>query len=223
MNDRIHSWLDGEIPLEALAPEERRRAFRIHGWLRAAEELREETPRRVADDVMRALPQGPPAPGPESRWERLTAALQGLRQGFSYRPVPLRHAATMAGVCLAVGFGLGLWGAPDGSTLPPLDSRGAATAAAASSAAPVYVRFDLQVADAQSVRLAGSFSDWEPAYELTAAGDGRWTITIPLEPGVHDYVFVVDGDQHLLDPTAPRIADGFGGFSNRLALLTTAT
>ena len=46
-----------------------------------------------------------------------------------------------------------------------------------------------------------------------------WSITVPLTQGVHDYAFVVDGQQWVADPYAPQIGDGFGGTNNRLALL----
>ncbi len=46
-----------------------------------------------------------------------------------------------------------------------------------------------------------------------------WSVTVPLEPGVHDYAFVVDGEQWRPDPLAPSVDDGFGGTNSRLALL----
>mgnify|MGYP006183372823 CR=1 FL=1 len=86
----------------------------------------------------------------------------------------------------------------------------------------MFVRFDLRLEGARSVHLAGSFSAWEPVYEMTPSEAGTWTVTIPLRPGVHDYVYVVDGERQVLDPTAPRIADGFGSYNNRIALLASA-
>ena len=217
MNDRIHSWLDGEIPLEDLSAEERKRAFAIHHWLRAAEDLHDTPAPGISDRVMNALPPGPPPQKGAAPWKGL---LEGLHRGFSYRPVRLGHAAAMAAICLVLGFGLGQWRALGDS---PTTTASAPDTATATAAPAVFVRFDLEVNDANSVHLAGSFSDWEPRHELTHTGDGLWTITIPLDPGVHDYVFVVNGEHHLLDPSAPRIADGFGSFSNRLALLTSAS
>ncbi len=74
----------------------------------------------------------------------------------------------------------------------------------------------------QSVHLAGSFSDWEPHYELTESSPGHWTALIPMRPGVHDYSFLVNGEQWVADPHAPRVADGFGGENSRLALVEPA-
>jgi hypothetical protein len=85
----------------------------------------------------------------------------------------------------------------------------------------VFVQFRLD-APASRVQLAGSFTNWEPRYDLRQSAQGIWTITVPLTPGVHDYAFVVDGQQWLPDPYAPQIGDGFGGTNSRLALLSPA-
>jgi hypothetical protein len=82
----------------------------------------------------------------------------------------------------------------------------------------VFVQFHLETA-AMRVQLAGSFTNWEPRYELRQSAPGIWTITVPLTEGVHDYAFVVDGQQWVPDPHAPQIGDGFGGTNSRLALL----
>jgi hypothetical protein len=84
----------------------------------------------------------------------------------------------------------------------------------------VQFRFD---AMASRVQLAGSFTNWEPRYELRQSAPGTWTITVPLIQGVHDYAFVVDGQQWVPDPHAPQIGDGFGGTNSRLALLSPDT
>jgi hypothetical protein len=83
----------------------------------------------------------------------------------------------------------------------------------------VFVQFRLETA-AMKVQLAGSFTNWEPRYELRESAPGIWTITVPLTQGVHDYAFVVDGRQWVPDPYAPQIGDGFGGMNSRLSLLS---
>jgi 1,4-alpha-glucan branching enzyme len=72
---------------------------------------------------------------------------------------------------------------------------------------------------ARQVALAGSFSDWQPAYALQQVAEGVWTIVLPIAPGVHDYAFVVDGEQWVTDPFAPQVDDGFGGANSRLTVL----
>jgi AMP-activated protein kinase-like protein len=83
----------------------------------------------------------------------------------------------------------------------------------------VFVQFRLEAADAMDVRLAGSFTNWQPRYSLHQASPGVWTITVPLSAGVHDYVFVVDGQRWVADPYAPHVDDGFGGVNSRIALV----
>lgn len=84
----------------------------------------------------------------------------------------------------------------------------------------VYVQFRLHTADASDVRLAGSFTHWQPAYQLHQTAPGIWTVTLPLTPGVHDYAFIVDGRRWVTDPYAPSIQDGFGGINSRITLVT---
>jgi len=106
--------------------------------------------------------------------------------------------------------------------LRPLPSSDSTQAAGGPTDPHVFVQFHLETA-AMRVQLAGSFTNWEPRYELRQSAPGVWTITVPLAQGVHDYAFVVDGQQWVPDPHAPQIGDGFGGTNSRLALLHTGT
>lgn len=83
----------------------------------------------------------------------------------------------------------------------------------------ILARFQLSAPEAHQVSLAGEFTDWEPTVQLTRNEAGIWTVVVPLDPGVHQYAFVVDGDQWMPDPAAPSYDDGFGGLNSRLALL----
>jgi hypothetical protein len=83
----------------------------------------------------------------------------------------------------------------------------------------VYVQFRLQTSDATDVRLAGSFTQWQPEYQLHETAPGLWTVTLPLAPGVHDYAFIVDGQRWVTDPYAPAVQDGFGGTNSRITLV----
>jgi hypothetical protein len=69
------------------------------------------------------------------------------------------------------------------------------------------------------VRLAGTFTNWEPRFELREAAPGVWTAMLPVPLGVHDYAFLVDGRLWYADPYAPQVSDGFGGRNSRLALV----
>jgi hypothetical protein len=84
----------------------------------------------------------------------------------------------------------------------------------------VFTRFVFSIPDAHTVALAGDFTGWKPTYTMTRSGAGLWTVVIPLEPGVHTYAFVVDGQRWMADPNAPAVDDGFGGTNSRVAILT---
>jgi hypothetical protein len=85
----------------------------------------------------------------------------------------------------------------------------------------VYVQFALDAPDAQSVAVAGDFDGWVGTHTLQDGdGDGVWTGRVPLRPGVHAYMFLVDGGTWLTDPRAERYADD--GFGNRNAILAVA-
>jgi hypothetical protein len=212
MDDRIHGWLDGDLPFEALTAQEQAAARSLEATVRAAAGRYAEA--RAPDltlPVLAALrAEASPASAANGETRARLASYFGrlrARLADALAPSPvlgLRGALALAALALVLGFGLG-------RILP----------AAGDDAAPVlFVRFELEEAGAMQVRLAGSFSAWEASHELTPVGPGRWAVTVPLEPGVYDYVFVVDGNRHVVDPFAPRVADGFGGFSSRLAILS---
>ena len=73
------------------------------------------------------------------------------------------------------------------------------------------VAFEYFNPNAKEVFLAGSFNDWQPrATPLTAQRGGKWSTTLLLSPGQHEYRFVVDG-QWQDDPMATRfIANPYG-------------
>jgi 1,4-alpha-glucan branching enzyme len=84
--------------------------------------------------------------------------------------------------------------------------------------AVVYVQFLLEAPSATSVAVAGDFSDWEPAFALQDPdGDGVWSARVPVQPGVHAYMFLVDDTSWQTDPNAGRYQDD--GFGNRNAVL----
>jgi 1,4-alpha-glucan branching enzyme len=64
------------------------------------------------------------------------------------------------------------------------------------------VTFFCDAPEAQSVRLVGDFNEWKlEATPLQRMPDGRWMVSLELQHGHHEYLFVVDGLPRL-DPTA---------------------
>lgn len=78
---------------------------------------------------------------------------------------------------------------------------------------PAGVRFVVAYPDARNVALAGSFNQWSTDTHPLAPSttSGIWTTVVPLAPGEHLFMFVVDGDRWLSPPLAEDyVEDGFG-------------
>jgi hypothetical protein len=103
-----------------------------------------------------------------------------------------------------------LGGSSPRSATPPPDA--VAVSAPAAPATPVLVRLVVVQPGARTVQAAGDFNGWNPARTpLEQLSSGAWTVTIPLEPGRYEYMFVIDGQQWIADPFAvEHNDDGFG-------------
>jgi hypothetical protein len=79
--------------------------------------------------------------------------------------------------------------------------------------ARVVTRFVLVAPGAASVHLTGDFNAWQRegiALEQLR-GTAVWTADVALQPGVHQYTFVLDGSEWVPDPSAVlQVDDGFG-------------
>ncbi|MFZ2331393.1 MAG: zf-HC2 domain-containing protein [Atribacterota bacterium] len=65
----------------------------------------------------------------------------------------------------------------------------------------------------KSIAVVGDFNDWDPTRNLLTDenNDGIWTVTLKLEPGRYEYMFILDGQKWIPDPSAYRfVSDGFG-------------
>jgi hypothetical protein len=195
MNDRdhispeVHRILDGE---PGGSPEDRAAADRFQNALNSyAAGLR--LPGREVDMSVMTAVRGRRAPARSRLFWRWLVQPQAVQ----LRPV-LAAAAIMAAVVAGAVF--------RHATLNGNGGVGPETPV-------VLVRFELDAPRAHSVSLAGSFNDWS-ASELDMArspATGRWTITVPLPSGEHEYMFVVDGEQWVPDPNAhAQVDDGFG-------------
>jgi 1,4-alpha-glucan branching enzyme len=89
--------------------------------------------------------------------------------------------------------------------------------------------FRFEAPDADEVNLAGSFNDWggtvyggfDPSIDPMVRGEGGiWKIVLPLQPGVYEYKFVINGGEVWSeDPHNPEsVDDGYGGFNSVLEI-----
>lgn len=76
----------------------------------------------------------------------------------------------------------------------------------------VPIKLVLHAPDAATVSVAGSWNDWETAAApMQRAADGTFFTVVHLPRGRHEYMFVVDGEEWVTDPTALLTRDdGFG-------------
>ncbi len=200
MDPRLQAYLDGELRLEDLPPELRDRAVEWDGLL---------------DQVARSAPAGAPL-GLDARVMRTIRARSAPAHRVSQwvdwvvRPRTIR-VSPLAGLAVAAVLVL--------AVVRPW-AGGPASLDETSVAGRVYVQFVVEAGAAESVHLAGDFSDWQPTISLDDSdGDGIWSGRVPLEPGVHEYMFVIDGSEWVPDPNAAGSRDdGFGRQNSLLAV-----
>jgi hypothetical protein len=85
----------------------------------------------------------------------------------------------------------------------------------------IPVQFVLVAPDARSVAVVGDFNNWGLGDTALVAENhnGVWSVSAPVPAGVHRYAFLVNGEQWVADPTAPRAAgDDFGQPSSALVV-----
>ncbi|HUF13253.1 MAG TPA: glycogen-binding domain-containing protein [Longimicrobiales bacterium] len=222
MNERIHRVLDGELSRDMLSAEEFASLVELEATLAAAESI---VPRHVAPDLTASVmarietleaqhadaAAGAGREAAERGARPASRLMAGLEWLWQPRPVAVRPAWALAAAVLTFALFAQI---PE-----PSEPLPTAVAPAAAPAAEIYVHFRLDAPGASSVHLAGDFTDWEPAYQLHESQPGVWTAVVPLQAGVHDYAFVIDGKRWTPDPLATRVDDGFGGENSRLSLL----
>lgn len=155
----------------------------------------ESVPDGFADSVMASLKP--------RKIRLLERALLWLRTPHSIRITPIRAIPALAAVLVL--FVLAL---PMQRTVQTQDEN------------LVPVRFVLGSAEgASEVAVIGSFNGWTPEgarmhYDKTL---GAWVADMQLPPGVHEYVFLLDGKKVVSDPAAPLSRDD--GFGNKNSVL----
>lgn len=204
MKNEIHRHLDGEGTSRDLDPEDQDVVDewdRMVAAFRQAEPAAHGAPPWLEQRVMAEI-DAIPAEGPLAR------AVHWLVRGRSIRVSPL--AAGLVTAALAAVLVLPGRGPDDGADPTGTDPADAV----------VFVQFVLEAPTATSVAVAGDFSEWAPEYALEDPdGDGVWTGRVPVKPGVHSYMFLIDGSSWQTDPNAERYQDdGFGGQNAVLAV-----
>jgi len=79
---------------------------------------------------------------------------------------------------------------------------------------PKKADFSFLAPEAESVALAGDFSDWDPMrHPMKKDRKGVWRVSLNLAPGTYQYKFFVDG-AWVNDPNcADSVLNAFGGLN----------
>lgn len=73
-------------------------------------------------------------------------------------------------------------------------------------------RFVIYQPAAESVDIAGSFTDWERVPLRKIGNSGYWEITMKLPAGEHRFTYILEGNRSYADPTVLAVEeDDFGG------------
>lgn len=198
MNAELQRYLDGELPFDDLPvglQDEARRWDQVLGEVEAGGGVAPGAPAWIEDAVMTAVSS-------EGRESRIGRWARWLIRPRSVRVSPLFGGLAAAAVAALVLLPRG-GDAPNGSR----------------TVATVYVQFVMEAPAARSVAVAGDFNDWEAGHELSDPdGDGVWTGRVAVQPGIHEYMFVIDGDEWVTPPGAEGYRDD--GFGSRNAVVT---
>ena len=199
MSTDLNAYLDGEREFEELSPEAQAES---DAWRRLTGELKADEPRQAPPWIENAvISEIALASAPKE------SVFDWLLRPRTIRLSPLTSLAMAAAAVAVVAL------LPDGAPVSPEPGPVAVT--------EILVEFSLEAPGATTVAVAGDFSGWASDFVLEDAdGDGIWTGRIPITPGLHKYMFVIDGTDWVTDPGAQRYADD--GFGNRNAVLAVA-
>lgn len=216
MIDDLNRHLDGEIPLEGLEERDQREA---EAWERLLSAFRSEASGSGAPPWLETRVMAEIEALPETGVLKRMGSWLWNAQPVRVSPLMVGAvAAALVAVLVVGGPGQG----PGSLETVPGQSAPAAGAFAGQGGEPVvFVQFLLSAPEASSVVVAGDFDGWEGSHALQDPdGDGLWTGRVPVRPGVHAYMFLVDGSTWVTDPEAERYADD--GFGNRNAVLAVS-
>ena len=199
MNNELNDYMDGDKELEELSPQARAEA---EAWHRLTGEMRADEPKQAPPWMENAV---------MSEIALASAPREGvfdwLLRPRTIRLSPLTSLAMAAAVVTVMVL------LPERTPVSPGPGPLAVT--------QILVEFSLEAPGATTVAVAGDFSGWESDFVLEDAdGDGIWTGRVPITPGLHKYMFVIDGTDWVTDPGAQRYSDD--GFGNRNAVLAVA-
>ncbi len=224
----LRKYLDGDLSadkeqeaLHVIADDEEMRSMlRFEQLLTGTDFSAYEVPAGFSDSVMQAIetaqePVQEMQPGFAEQVKDWFSAL------FEPREIRMRPAFAMAMVLLiAVLVGLPYYTDQPADNQIATNNMDTPTVEQVSdNGEQVWTRFVYIDKEAESVSVAGDFSDWNPI-ELTRQnlnGQQVWTGLVPMDRGEHRYMFIKNGEKWVTDPLAPVQQDD--GFGNKNAVI----
>jgi len=181
MDPRIHLYIDGQMN------EQEKKAFEKE--LLENEQLHDDY-KKMLNLLELAREQYQPAHAPSDITDKIIEAITSKQRTLLWREISVAVAA----IILLVLTGTGIF----------LHERKKSNL--------INVTFRVSLPDAKKVYLMGNFNNWgEKKEELKKTGNGLFTLTIKLKPGVYQYVYQIDDNRIIPDPNAKLYTqDGFG-------------
>jgi hypothetical protein len=182
----LRRYLDGELEWKDLPEELRSEAAAFERILENLDRDKVTLPPRVRSVVMARIRAAADSP-----WRRL------WRWAIAPRLSPL--GATLAAMAVLTAIWL-------------LPMRRSESPKLPQTATVSTTRFVFVGSDIRRVAITGDWIHWDPeGIPLSSPGnDGLWVADIMVPPGLHHYVFVIDGTEWRPDPNASQVDDGFG-------------
>jgi alpha-amylase/alpha-mannosidase (GH57 family) len=88
--------------------------------------------------------------------------------------------------------------------------------------APDGVRFTYHGTAKRSVSVVGDFNGWNKEVDLLHPGtDGVWSMSRALQPGIHQYKFLIDGTEYVNDPGNTALIDNYNRSSRNSVFVLT--
>lgn len=181
-----------------------------------------EPPENFADRVMAGVSAQPASTEAEAAlgaWLRTLWGTVATPVAMEVRPV-----SAVAALFLAAAVAWTVWPVLSGPSLNGSETASAGDTSSSQTVQPasmetnghgetVWIRFMYTATDADSVAVAGDFSQWDPVPLSPRRVDGEtvWTGLVPVSRGEHEYQFLINGERWVTDPLAPVTrSDGFG-------------
>ena len=186
--EALSRYLDGETTRGELPPELRDEADAFERLRTAMDRRSVKLPPTVRSAIMARVREAH-----ASSWRRTWEWIAAPRTVRLSPLTGLLAAAVIAGLILLPRFSRSPGGTGEAS-------------------ARVVARFVYVAPRASTVAVTGEFARWDPSgVAMRRVDGGVWVAEIQLPPGLHHYVFVVDGNKWVVDPNAnSQVDDGFG-------------